>query len=129
MFVDFVPWAIGENLLFSPTGDRAKVITLDKVLKGLVVGPLAGDEIGSVVADILPEGREGMTLRGVKGLDDGREFFFKSGLFARQRVVIHPDGDHGGFSLRKLAMIMQQITPAGGTRQATRETDPRNGKS
>jgi len=107
VFVDFVSWAIGENLLFPPTGDRAKVVTLDKVLKGLVVRPLARNKVGITITNILPECRGGMSLGGVEGFVNSSKLFFKSSLFARQSVIIHADSDHGFVLLKKVCEILQ----------------------
>lgn len=54
MFVDFMLWAARENLFSAPSRHVAKSLALDEILKGLLVGPLAGDHVRGIVGNIFP---------------------------------------------------------------------------
>ena len=52
MFIDLMPGAIREDLLFAPVGHVAEGRAADEVAEGLLVRPFADDEIRAFVADV-----------------------------------------------------------------------------
>jgi hypothetical protein len=94
VLVNLVLWSARENLLFAPSRDIFKCLTVNEVEKGLLARPFAGDQVGCIVADVFPQRRTRMPLGRSQRVDHVRKLFFKIGLLARDHVIIHADGNH-----------------------------------
>src|SRR5580700_7500993 len=94
VLVNLVLWTAEEDLLFAPVRDGTKGIAADEILKRLLVGPFAGDQVGGTVADVFPQRRKSVPVCRSQRADDSAELLFKILLLALDDVVVHADGDH-----------------------------------
>jgi len=112
MFVDFMLRATGENLLLAPVRHGTECVAADEILKSLLIGPFAGDEIRGTVADVFPQRRTGVTFCRFQRADDRAELFFEVLLLAFDNVIVHSDGDHFELSPLHASLDIWADSPA-----------------